>query len=270
MENGTYGKKASALYVSHGGGPLPLLGESSHQEMVNGLRSIAKELEKPRAVVVISAHWERDSVTISSAEQPSLIYDYSGFPQEAYEIRYPAQGSPVLAEEVYTLMQEAKIDSLLDNERGFDHGLFVPLKIMFPEADIPCIQVSLLNSLNPSAHIEIGRALERLQGENILLLGSGFSFHNMKTFFQPSTQEIEKKNESFEEWLMDTCSNRGIDEKEREHRLIHWEEAPAARFCHPREEHLLPLHVCYGLAGSPANRVFSWKIMGKQVSAYLW
>ncbi len=270
MEKAPHRRKAAALYISHGGGPLPLLGEPSHQEMVNGLGNIAKDLVKPRAIIVVSAHWEADRVRISSAEQPSLLYDYSGFPPQAYQIKYPVQGNPVLADKVYTVMQEAGVDCQLDDKRGFDHGLFVPLKIMFPGADIPCIQISLLSSMNPSAHIQIGRSLAKLREENILVLGSGFSFHNMKTFFLPATQEIQEKNESFEQWLVHTCSNREIKEKEREQRLIHWENAPAARFCHPREEHLLPLHVCYGLVNSPATKMFSWKIMGKQVSAYLW
>ncbi len=270
MEKGTHRRKASALYISHGGGPLPLLGEPSHQELVTGLRNIAKDLEKPKAIIVVSAHWEEDCVKISSAQQPSLLYDYSGFPPQAYKITYPVQGNPELAKKVHSCMLEAGVHAELDEKRGFDHGLFVPLKIMFPLADIPCVQLSLLSSLDPSAHIQIGQGLAKLQEDNILVLGSGFSFHNMKTFFQPSTAEIEIKNESFEQWLVDTFSNREMNEKEREDRLIHWEDAPAARFCHPREEHLLPLHVCYGLASSPASKVFSWKIMNKQVSGYLW
>ena len=270
MKQVTHSKKANILYISHGGGPLPLLGEPSHQKMVNGLKTISAELSKPEAIIVVSAHWEADVVKISSAKQPGLLYDYEGFPPQAYEIKYPAQGNPVLAKKLFSLLQEAGISSKLDDGRDFDHGLYVPLKIMYPDADIPCLQISLLDSLNPLAHIGLGQALAKMKEENILFLGSGFSFHNMKAFFLPSTAEIQEKNETFDKWLVNTCSSREINENEREQRLIHWDKAQGARFCHPREEHLLPLHVCYGLAGSPVEKVFSWKIMGKKVSGFLW
>jgi len=261
---------SSILYISHGGGPLPLLGEPSHQEMVAGLQKIVTLLARPSAIVLISAHWEEDQATITSGANPALLYDYSGFPQESYEIKYPAPGNPTLAREIHNLLRKKGREADLTETRGFDHGLFVPLKIMYPAADIPCVQLSLLKNLDPAEHIEIGKALAGLQEENILIIGSGFSFHNMRAFFSPSTEVIESMNESFERWLIETCSSPALNEHEREQRLIHWENAPAARFCHPGEEHLLPLHVCYGVAQSPARRVFRWEILGKQVSAYLW
>jgi len=270
MNNSSKKSLASALYISHGGGPLPLLGDASHMEMVDGLKSIATILERPSAIIVVSAHWEAEKVTVLSGANPPLLYDYGGFPPEAYAIEYPAPGNPLLARDISDLLQKNGIEADHTEERGFDHGLFVPLKIMYPEADIPCVQVSLIKSLHPADHIALGRSLAGLKGENILVLGSGFSFHNMKAFFTPSTAAIESMNESFEQWLMDTCTNGKLTEQEREQRLLHWEEAPAARFCHPREEHLLPLHVCYGFAGKIARRSFSWRVMGKKVSAYLW
>lgn len=260
----------STLYISHGGGPLPLLGDASHTEMVDMLKSIATILERPSAIIVISAHWEAEKVTVLSGENPALLYDYGGFPQEAYAIEYPAPGNPLLAEEISDLLQKNGIEAENTAERGFDHGLFVPLKIMYPEADIPCVQVSLIKGLDPAEHIALGRCLAGLKDKNILVLGSGFSFHNMKAFFSPSTAAIKSMNESFEQWLLDTCTSKKFTDLEREQRLLHWEKAPAARFCHPREEHLLPLHVCYGFAGKIARRSFSWQVMGKQVSAYLW
>lgn len=199
-----------------------------------------------------------------------MIYDYYGFPKESYEIKYPAPGSPDLANKIFNLLGNAGIEAKLDYQRGFDHGLFVPLKMMYPKANIPCVQLSLVNSLRPEAHIKIGKALADLRKDNVLVIGSGFSFHNLKEFFTPSTQKSQAMNENFEEWLIDTCSNGQITEEEREQRLINWESAPAARFCHPREEHLLPLHVCYGVAGTVAKRVFEFEIMGKMASAYLW
>jgi 4,5-DOPA dioxygenase extradiol len=258
------------LYLSHGGGPLPLLGDTGHQNLINFFRDITPTLGKPSAILVISAHWEASTATITSGATPSLIYDYYGFPKQAYDIKYPVPGSPVLAKQIFNLLKTAGITATLDDQRGFDHGLFVPLKLMYPDADIPCVQLSLLNSLQPEAHILIGKALAALRHANVLVIGSGFSFHNLREFFTSSSQQSRAMNTAFERWLMDTCSNRQLTEYEREQRLINWESAPAARYCHPREEHLLPLHVCYGVAGTAAKSVFEFEIMGKMASAYLW
>lgn len=260
----------SALYISHGGGPLPLLGDSAHRDMVEVLKHITNLVERPAAIIVISAHWEADRPTITGAANPPLIYDYSGFPPESYQIQYPAPGEPSLAADIFSALENAGIRAVVDQQRGFDHGVFVPLKIMYPDADIPCVQLSLLKSLSPVAHIQIGQALAALKNDNVLVLGSGFSFHNMKAFFSPSTAESRSRNEAFEQWLIETCSSPALREAERNSRLIAWENAPAARYCHPREEHLLPLHVCYGWAESPARQVFTFEVLGKQASAYLW
>jgi 4,5-DOPA dioxygenase extradiol len=257
------------LFLPHGGGPLPLLGDEGHQEMVDFLNTITPSLGRPSAIVVISAHWEEDQVTITGGEMPSLIYDYYGFPDEAYEIEYSAPGQPALAQRIYRLLQENGVDTRLDNERGFDHGVFVPLKIMFPEADIPCVQVSLLNSLDPKSHIQIGKALSDLRNENVLIIGSGLSFHNMKAFSQ-ANDVPDEKNEAFERWLIDVCTDDTITARQREQKLASWVDAPLARYCHPREEHLLPLHVCYGCGGSAAKLVFNGYVLGKRASAYLW
>lgn len=262
--------KQRILFLSHGGGPLPLLGEAGHQEMVECLKGIAAKLNKPSAIVVISAHWEESLATVTAAANPPLIYDYYGFPDESYNIRYPCPGEPMLAGQIRDVLENAGISAKLDAQRGFDHGLFVPLKIMYPEADIPCVQLSLLSSLNAAEHLKIGQALQALDDENLLIIGSGFSFHNMKAFFAPETTEAKAMNESFESWLLETCCNPNIDEEERAKRLTHWTKAPAARFCHPREEHLLPLHVCYGVAASPCSEFFELRVLNKKSSMYLW
>lgn len=176
----------------------------------------------------------------------------------------------MLADQIYEQLECEGIVSKLDAQRGFDHGLFIPLKIMYPDADIPCVQISLVNSLDPSEHIKIGKALKGLDYDDLLIIGSGFSFHNMKAFFMPETNESKAKNESFEKWLLETCSSREINEQERTQRLIHWETAPSARFCHPREEHLLPLHVCYGIAQASCSESFELQILNKKSSMYLW
>jgi aromatic ring-opening dioxygenase catalytic subunit (LigB family) len=270
MSNESTTPLSSVLYLSHGGGPLPLLGDKRHQNLVNVISEIASILERPSAILVISAHWEENIPTITSAAFPTLIYDYYGFPKESYEIQYPAPGSPELASKIFHLLETAGIEAKLNDQRGFDHGLFVPLKIMYPQADIPCVQLSLLNNLQPEAHIQIGKALAALRKDNVFIIGSGFSFHNLNAFFAPSTPASQAMNKSFEQWLIDTCANNELTEKEREQRLNNWDKAPAARYCHPREEHLLPLHACYGVAGTAANRVFEFEILGKMASAYLW
>ncbi len=258
------------LFLSHGGGPLPLLGDPNHQEMIDGLKTIAKMLRMPSAILVISAHWESDVPTLTSGEKPPLIYDYYGFPEESYQIQYPCLGEPDLAHQVYDALNTAQVPARLDANRGFDHGLFVPLKMMFPAADIPCIQLSLMNSLNPSGHIHLGRVLRSLAYDNLLVIGSGFSFHNLREFFKVGTPESKAMNKAFEDWLLETCTSTDISEEEREQRLIHWEDAPHARYCHPREEHLLPLHVCYGLAQTPCTESFELQILGKKSSMYFW
>lgn len=259
-----------ALFLSHGGGPMPLLGDAGHQEMVACLEKIASNISRPDALLVVSAHWEEKIPTITAAKTPSLIYDYYGFPEESYNIQYPCSGEPALASEVQSLLGHAGIEAQLDEARGFDHGVFIPLKIMYPEANIPCVQLSLVETLDPSQHIAIGQALQSLSQKNVLVIGSGFSFHNMKAFFAADTSESRELNYSFEKWLVNTCSSTDYTEQERAQRLVAWSKAQGARYCHPREEHLLPLHVCYGVAQAPCLETFSLKIMNKESSMYLW
>lgn len=179
------------LFIPHGAGPLPLLGDKNHQEMIAFLQEITPSLGKPSAILVISAHWEAAQPTITSGDFPSLIYDYSGFPKESYQNEYAAPGSPDLAKKIFKLLEKAGIEAKLDNQGGFDHGLFVPLKLMYPQANIPCVQLSLANGLDPREHIRIGKALSELRYDNVLVIGSGFSFHNIKEFFASSTTETK-------------------------------------------------------------------------------
>ncbi|MEJ2451221.1 MAG: class III extradiol ring-cleavage dioxygenase [Gammaproteobacteria bacterium] len=262
--------KAKVLFLSHGGGPLPLLGDPSHREMVSTLQQIAKELDRPAAILVISAHWEAATASITAGSQPELIYDYYGFPDESYDIQYPCPGEPALATQVQAVLARHDIKASLESYRGFDHGLFVPLKIMYPQADIPCIQLSLLASLDPTAHIRLGMALADLEFENLLIVGSGFSFHNLKAFFTPANEQAQIGNTAFEDWLIETCSSHDLSEAQRTQRLEHWFDAPHARYCHPREEHLLPLLVCYGVAQAACRQYYRLHILNKQASMYLW
>lgn len=270
MNNNSTTGAGSVLFIPHGAGPLPLLGDAGHQKLVDFLTEISTGLEQPAAIIVVSAHWEEDKVTITSGENPSLIYDYYGFPDEAYDIEYPVAGNLQLSEKIYKLLNVNAIDARLDAQRGFDHGLFVPLKIMYPDATIPCVQISLVNTLDPEMHVNIGKALAELKNENILIIGSGFSFHNLRAFTQQAMNSADNDNELFENWLVETCTSNAINASERKSRLIKWSDAPSARYCHPREEHLLPLHVCYGVSESEARLVFHDYVMGKKTSAFMW
>lgn len=263
-------KNRNIFYISHGGGPNPLLEDPSHQEMITTLKKFAKTIKKPSAVLIISAHWETRIPTVTSSIDPGIIYDYTGFPKAAYEIQYPAQGEPVLADRIINALNNNGIDAVKDEDRGFDHGMFVPLKILYPEADIPCVQLSLVQSLNPDLHINIGKALQSLDWDNLLIIGSGFSFHNMRAFYHPNLPEAKTNNLAFDEWLVETVSNTTLLEQTREERLAHWTSAPGGRYCHPREEHLIPLHVCYGMATKPSDKTFRVQIMKKQSSMFLW
>lgn len=262
-----------ALFVSHGGGPLPLLGDPQHREMRALLEAIAQGTPLPAAIVVISAHWEASGVRVTGARNPSLLYDYGGFPDEAYHIQYPCPGEPALAQEIVELLRAepaliGEVNAELDNSRGLDHGVFVPLKLMFPQANIPVVQVSLAAGLNPLQHIHIGRALAKLSRGNLLFIGSGFTFHNFRAFFSPS-EENEAKNTAFLQWLDNTVGG-ALDEAQRVEQLTKWELAPFARFCHPREEHLIPLMVVYGIAGRASSRSLHAQILNYTAGFYCW
>ena len=269
MENQSPESNAQIVYFSHGGGPLPILGDPGHKAMVAFMANLSSQLRRPDAILVISAHWEERVATVMGAAHPAMFYDYYGFPAQAYEIKYPAPGSPELAEKIVGLLEKEGLPARIDAARGFDHGLFIPLKLMYPQADIPALQLSLLRGLDPAAHIALGKVLRGLKDQNILVTGSGFSFHNLSLFFGQSTGAPDPANDAFQNWLIDVCGG-AISQSEREQRLIEWEKAPSARYCHPREEHLLPLHVCVGMAEKPGKVIFDDEILGKRSLAFSW
>lgn len=261
--------KGRVVYLSHGGGPLPILGDAGHKAMVEFMEQLPSKLGKPEAILVISAHWEERMATLLGADSPTMFYDYYGFAREAYDITYEAPGNPELAKRIADSLQKQKIPAAIDTQRGFDHGLFIPLKLMYPEADIPSLQLSLVSGLDPAAHVAIGKALHELMQENILVIGSGFSFHNMSEFSWQGIEREDKANDLFQDWLIGVCTGERT-QSERENLLIDWEKAPSARYCHPREEHLLPLQICLGLSGKSAQLIFDDYIMGKRAVAFLW
>lgn len=260
---------AQLLYLSHGGGPLPLLGDASHRAMVDFMVQLPSRLARPDAIIVISAHWEEHTATLLGAAAPTMLYDYYGFPAAAYRISYPAPGHPALAEKIAGLLGKSRIPVTIDAQRGFDHGLYIPLQLMYPEADIPALQLSLLKGLDPAAHIALGTALRDLLQENVLVIGSGFSFHNMQAFTWRDEILPDPANDAFQQWLIDVCTDPAALSRRNE-RLIAWDRAPSARYCHPREEHLLPLHVCCGMATGPARLIFDDGILGKRAVAFCW
>ena len=252
---------------------MPLLGDPGHEKLISFLQSATRHIEKPDAIVVISAHWEEPQATLTAGAAPDLIYDYGGFPPESYEIRYPASGHPLLAKEIAGRLEAQSIPVRLDFQRGFDHGMFVPLKLMYPEANIPCLQLSLMDNLDAGLHLALGKSLSSLLvDKNILVIGSGMSFHNIRSFFVPELVSQEDAV-GFNGWLKETCTSNLLSEEEREQALINWQQAPGALKCHPRPEHLLPLHVCYGMAkdcGKRAEIVFDDEVMGREVIGLLW
>jgi aromatic ring-opening dioxygenase catalytic subunit (LigB family) len=260
------------IFLPHGGGPLPLLNDPNHTELIDFLSGLPASLPRPKAILMISAHWEEAVVSVSSSPTPTMIYDYSGFPPQSYTFQYPAAGDPALAARIAQQLVSAGIDVRLDAGRGFDHGTFVPLMLMYPAAEFPVVQVSLQNNLDPAAQIATGKAIASLRDEGVLIIGSGMSFHNMRAFFSGSA-EVTPRSKRFDDWLTVTLTSEQLDEATREQRLEQWHLGPEARFSHPREEHLLPLLVCFGAAratASVAKKVFSSVFMNSCISAFLW
>ncbi len=260
-----------SAFISHGGGPLPLLGHEGHIDMVSTLQKLAASIAKPTAIIVVSAHWETPGIFVNTRKHPELLYDYYGFPEQAYAIEYPVLGEPQLAQLVIDALNNLYVPVVAETHRGIDHGVFVPLAIMYPSADIPCVQVSLHQNYDPQLHIEVGKRIGKAIShlDNVLVLGSGFSFHNMKAFWQPNDPEANKMNGEFEAWLAEVLTATK-NEQEREGQLVNWLEAPGARYCHPTEEHLLPLHVAYGAAQSSPTTIEQVSVIGKLATFALW
>jgi len=254
--------------MSHGGGPLPLLDDPSHKHMIEFMKGLSVQLPHPDAILVISAHWEEAEPAVIGVERPELLYDYYGFPQETYSIDYKAPGDPALADRVIQMLEQKGFYCRSEMKRGLDHGVFIPLKLMYPAADIPVVQLSLLKGLDADKHLDLGRALHGLKSENLWIIGSGFSFHNMSDFTMNPEPEADPENDAFQDWLISVCTEENSDK--REELLSQWTNAPGARYCHPREEHLLPLHVCAALAAAPGKVIFDAPIAGKRALAFRW
>ena len=261
-----------ALFIPHGGGPCffmdpPANDPQAWDAMAAYLRGIAASLPaKPRAILVISAHWETPRPTVTTSARPSMLFDYYGFPEHTYRLEYPAPGSPELASRVRALLAAGGIASDEDAARGYDHGVFVPFLLMFPDADIPVVQLSLRADLDPAAHVAIGRTIAPLRDEGVLIVGSGMSYHNLRRFWSTDAADVEAAR-GFDAWLTEAVETRDTDA--REAKLVAWANAPGARSAHPRSEHLLPLMVAAGAGGDDAGRrAYSDRVFGKAVSGF--
>lgn len=260
------------VFINHGGGPCFFMPDGAMgppgawNSMASHLKALVPSVcpKKPAAVLVISAHWETEEPTVLSSANPPLLYDYYGFPPETYELKWPAPGDPALAARVRELLEAGGFKTGEDAKRGFDHGVFIPLKLSFPDADVPTVQLSLVVGLDPEKHLAMGRALAPLRGENVLIIGSGQSFHNMSGFFGGGFEEPARE---FDRWLNETCV--GVEPRQRSERLRNWTAAPSARAVHPREEHLAPLFVAAGAAeDEPGERVFADDVLNLAMSGF--
>jgi len=233
-------------FISHGGGPWPWMQEEMQGRydcLKASLQALPRELAlRPKAVLMISAHWEEAEFTVMSGAQPPMLYDYHGFPEHTYRVVYPAPGAPALAQQVHGLIEQAGMAAASDGRRGFDHGMFSPMVVLWPGADMPVVQLSLRRGLDPRQHLALGRALAPLRHEGVLIIGSGLSYHNLRAF-GPAARPASA---AFDAWLQQTLVDSAPEP--RSAGLIRWEDAPAARAAHPREEHLLPLMVALGAA----------------------
>ena len=257
------------LFIPHGGGPCFFMDWNPADTWVgmgHFLRSVASTLpRKPSAIVMVSAHWLEAQFRVTGHARPELIYDYYGFPQHTYELTYPAPGAPQLAEQIVQTLNDEGLEAAVDPERGFDHGMFIPLKLVFPAADIPVIQLSLRRDLDPAAHLAVGRALAGLRDQNVLIIGSGMSFHNMRAYGDARFTAVSAE---FDEWLTGAVESPA---QERDELLRNWAKAPQAHQCHPRgdEEHLIPLMVAAGAGGNePGQKIYSERVMQTTISAF--
>lgn len=264
------------VFIPHGGGPWPFMdfpknaeGKGPWDDLGVFLRGLDAAIgRRPKAVLVVSGHWEKEPVpTVSTSAQPGMLFDYYNFPPHTYELTYPAPGAPDVAARVRQVLAEAGMDSAEDGSRGFDHGVFIPFMLIYPKADVPIVMMSLKNTLDAQSHIAIGRALERLRDEDILIVASGMTYHNMPMFRKADEAHVAQAVR-FDDWLKDAVEEK--DPTARAERVSAWDKNPDALACHvPDHDHLVPLFVAVGAAGRDAGeRIFRTDYLGKPYSGY--
>lgn len=245
--------KMPTYFISHGGGPWPWLDDMRREfaPLEQSYNDLHDQLPaRPKAVLMISGHWETEGISVMSGANPPMVYDYNNFPAHTYQVQYPAPGAPDLAERTAALIADAGLPVTLDDAQGFDHGTFAPMAILYPDADMPLFQVSIDKSYDPETHFKLGRALAPLRDEGVLIVGSGLSYHNLR-LFGPGAKEPSM---GFDAWLHDALS---LPPAERTNALLNWEDASYARISHKEEDHLVPIFAALGAAeGEPATRVY--------------
>ena len=236
-------KTLPAVFVSHGAPTLAI----EQNDTVEFLKRLGGRLGSPKAILCVSAHWNTDAPSVSGAERPGTIHDFGGFSDELYRLRYPAPGAPRLAARVRELLGGAGLSSTISPERGLDHGAWVPLRLIFPEANIPVAQLSVQPSLGTEHHLRLGRALAPLREEGVLILATGSATHNLSKIGRGDVPPPWAKE--FDDWLFRKISDGALEEL-----LDYRRRAPHAAVAHPTDEHLLPLFVAMG-AGSVESAV---------------
>jgi len=237
-----------AIFLSHGAPTLAV--DEGHETRAWG--ELASTLPRPKSILAVSAHWDTRDPEVSAAPRPETIHDFSGFPRELYEQRYPAPGAAELASRVQALLQQAGIACKVDPARGLDHGAWVPLKWMYPKADIPVTQLSVQSHRGPAHHLKLGEAIAALRDENVLVLATGGIVHNLRDleWDKRGTREAATWAREFNDWIADRVERKAVDDL-----LAYRERAPNARRSHPTEDHFAPFFVALGAGGLPARRL---------------
>jgi 4,5-DOPA dioxygenase extradiol len=233
------------LFLSHGS-PMNAAAPTPSSRV---WESLARALPRPRAVLVASAHWETSVPMLTGNPKPETVHDFGGFPDELYRIRYPASGAPGLAADAVSLLKTAGITAGVNGCRGLDHGAWVPLLWMYPDADVPVVEISLQPELGTARHVELGRALSPLADDGVLIVGSGHATHNLRDWMaNPRRHEPLRYAQAFADWL-----HARLTARDTAALIAYRDEAPEATRAHPSEEHFLPLLVAWGAAGDRAG-----------------
>lgn len=255
---------SKTIFIPHGGGPLPLIDEENNKDLITFLRTY-KNLT-PKAIIIFSAHYETNGIDVIYDNKDELVFDYNGFPKETYQYTYNPPKNISLGKEIFNTLQN-KGYNVTSSQRGFDHGVFVPLMLMFEKANIPVIQISLNKNLKSKYHIELGEALSFLKEKDVLIIGSGYSFHNLREFFTGNSEDI--KNDQFHDELIQILT-KDQNEEQRKNQLINWKNIPHSNYVHPRVEHFIPLLITYGINKEKGTIVLDKKLLNKRTIAVEW
>ncbi len=258
------------FFIPHGGGPCFFMDpqggptDPMWRPMQAYLARLIEQLpERPKAILLVSGHWEEEVPTVHGGDHPALLFDYYGFPEHTYRLRWDAPGAPDVAARAKALLEGAGFPVGEERARGWDHGVFIPMMVAVPGADIPLAQLSLRKDLDPAAHIAMGKALAPLRDEGVLIVGSGMSFHNLRAMGSRATAPADEWDDAL------TAAVTDPDPARRAARVAAWDALPHAHFAHPREEHLLPLMVALGAGGDgSAVRDYADHVLGWAVSGY--